>query len=103
MQLKLVDTSDGSIGVRISGPITPETANPPNDPLVGLLGAQMFEKHVALDLEDAEFISSSGIGWLLHCHKRFEQHGGKLELRTVSKPIDQVLRLMRLQNVLNMK
>jgi anti-anti-sigma factor len=55
----------------------------------------------ALDLEDADFISSSGVGWLLHTHKQFEKHGGKLELREVSKPIDQVLRLMRLQSVLH--
>jgi anti-anti-sigma factor len=101
MDLKLVDSTDGSIRVKATGPITPDAADQPRDPLIGLLGPQVFEHRVALDLEEADFISSSGIGWLLYCHKRFEQQGGKLELRSVSKPIDQVLRLMRLQTVLH--
>jgi anti-anti-sigma factor len=102
MQMKLVDTSDGTVRVRITGPITPDSAVQPNDPLIGLLGPEVFESRVALDLEDADFISSSGVGWLLHTHKQFEKQGGKLELLAVSKPVDQVLRLMRLQNVLNL-
>jgi anti-anti-sigma factor len=101
MELQLVDTADGSIRVKATGPITPDAPEHPRDPLIGLLGPQVFERRVALDLEEADFISSSGIGWLLYCHKRFEQHGGKLELGKVSKPIDQVLRLMRLQTVLH--
>jgi anti-anti-sigma factor len=101
MELKLVETQDGSIRIKATGPITPDAANPPRDPLIGLLGPQVFERSVALDLEESDFISSSGIGWLLHCHKRFEQQGGKLVLKGVSKPIDQVLRLMRLQTVLH--
>jgi len=102
MELQLVDTSDGSIRVKAKGSITPDAPDQPSDPLVGLLGAQVFERQVALDLEEAEYISSSGIGWLLHCHKRFEQHGGKLMLCSVSKPVDQVIRLMRLNSVLNL-
>ena len=102
MELRILETTDGSIRVKAVGPITPDSTEHPRDPLIGLLGPQIFERQVDLDLEEADFISSSGIGWLLHCHKRFEQQGEKLQLRSVSRQIDQVQRLMRLHAVLNL-
>jgi hypothetical protein len=47
MELSLVEMPDGSIRVKATGPITPDAADQPRDPLIGLLGPQVFEHRVA--------------------------------------------------------
>jgi len=102
MKLQCFDVADDDVQVRAVGRIAPDAAEQLSDPLIALLGPQVFTRRVALDLSDSEFISSAGIGWLLHLHKQFERHGGKLTLRPVSREVDQVLRMMRLESVLNL-
>lgn len=102
MQMKVAATHDGVVQVRLSGRIAPDRFEEGHDPLVGLLGPDVFSKQVDLLFDDCDFLSSSGIGWILHCHKRFEQQGGRLQLRSIPRAIDQVLRLMRLEKVLHL-
>jgi len=102
MQLERVDSDDDVLHVKTIGQIAPNSAEQLRDPLVVLLGPQVFERRVSLNLAESAFISSSGIGWLLHLHKRFEQHGGKLALCCVPKEIEQVFQLMRLHSVLHL-
>ena len=99
MELKLVSATDGTLVLKTTGRICPNSAEQASDPLVALLGPHVFTQRVALDLSDSDFMSSTGIGWLLHCHRRFEAEGGRLEIRSVPKSVEQLFRLMQLQSV----
>jgi anti-anti-sigma factor len=56
---------------------------------------------VLLDLSGADFISSSGIGWLITCNKRFKEAGGLLIIHSLVPMVSQMLTLMRLNRVLS--
>ena len=102
MNLQCVEVAGDVVQVRAIGQIAPTPEEQLRDPFVSLLGTQIFSKRVSFDLSDAEFISSSGIGWLLHLHKQFEANGGRLTLGPVSREVEQVLRMMRLESVLHL-
>ena len=101
MRLVCVEETEELVQVKTVGQIAPSSADQLRDPFLELFGPQIFHRSVELDLSESDFISSSGIGWLLQANKRFEQHGGKLTLHSIPKAIEQVLRIMRLQSVLH--
>jgi anti-sigma B factor antagonist len=56
-----------------------------------------------LDLDKTGYIDSSGIGWLVGCHRRFTAAGGRLILHSVPPMVEQVIHLLKLQKLLNIK
>ena len=60
-----------------------------------------YRSRVLMNLEKAEYIDSSGIGWLLTHHKHFLQAGGKLVLHSVPPRINDVFQLLRMSAVLH--
>src|SRR5206468_11585595 len=50
------------------------------NPLERLLGEGAFTRRVILNLDRVNFLDSSGLSWLVACHKRFVQQGGKMVL-----------------------
>jgi anti-anti-sigma factor len=71
------------------------------DPLAALLQPADYARTVCLDLGRVDFIDSSGVGWLLHSHRRFREAGGQLRLGRVPPRVGEVLRLCGLDNVLD--
>ncbi|MGB0766443.1 MAG: STAS domain-containing protein [Phycisphaeraceae bacterium] len=67
-----------------------------------MLGKQWSSLKVALGMSRADYIDSAVIGWLLSLHKRFNESGGKLVLHSMNPSIERVLKLMRIDNVLNL-
>ena len=63
---------------------------------------QVYQTAVSLDLQDVSFIDSSGIGWLLNHNKRFRESGGKLVIHSIQPNVDNVFRLLNLDQVLNL-
>lgn len=100
MKFHFVDAVDGLVDVRAEGPIAPDSPEQLAEALVNLIGPHLYTGRLRLNLSEADFISSAGIGGLLHCHKRFREEGGELALRAPSRTIRQTLDLMRLNNVL---
>jgi anti-anti-sigma factor len=49
---------------------------------------------------ETTFLDSSGVGWLLGCNKRFRQGGGSMVLHTVPPIVLDMLKVMRLEQVL---
>ena len=61
-----------------------------------------YRQKVLLDLENTTFIDSSGISWLMICHKHFVQAGGKVVYHSAPPLVQQTLKLLRLNLVLNL-
>jgi len=78
------------------------------DPLSGLtvlddlLGSRGYARKVLLSLNETEFIDSSGLSWLLTCHKRFCEAGGRFVVHSVPPSVSDILMMMRLELVLDL-
>jgi stage II sporulation protein AA (anti-sigma F factor antagonist) len=102
LQISLLGDDGGVLRVRLANHLTQEDVQGDQDPLVALIGEAGFARKVLMDLGRVTYIDSSGISWLLICHKRFVQSGGKLVLHSVPPLVDQVLQLLRLPLILQM-
>ncbi|HYV38779.1 MAG TPA: STAS domain-containing protein [Gemmataceae bacterium] len=104
MRLFLTSEDDAVTCVACEGEISQSRfANNSNNPLEDLLGVNCYDRRVVMDLGQASFIDSSGICWLLACHKRFLASSGHMVLYSVPPMIDQVLRLLQLHTLLTLK
>ena len=104
MQLFLTSEDENVTCVAAQGDIS-QSRFPANvsNPLEDLLGPECYKRRVLLDLNQAGFIDSSGIGWLMACHRRFLAGGGQLVVHSVPPMIDQVMQLLRLPTILTIK
>ncbi|MGC3972416.1 MAG: STAS domain-containing protein [Pirellulales bacterium] len=100
MKLHFVHADDGVVDVRAEGPLAPDDPQNFADSLVELCGPEVYGRQVRLDMAETDFISSAGIGGLLHCHKMFAESGGSLVVRSPSRTVRQTLDLLRLEKVL---
>jgi len=101
MQLSIVSDNGGVTRVQATGQITTQdTLAGKLEPMSQLLGEAVYSRRVALNLAEATFIDSSGLGWLLLCNKRFREAAGKLVLHSVPPAILDVIKVMRLDEVL---
>jgi anti-anti-sigma factor len=71
------------------------------DPLQDIAGAEVYAQDVLLGLEKCASIDSSGVGWLLQCNSRFQEGGGRLVVHSAKPLVLRLLRMMRMQAVLN--
>jgi anti-anti-sigma factor len=104
MQISLISQDDTASSVAIQGDISQSRfpANV-NNPLEDLLGSDCYQRRVLIDMEKAGFMDSSGIGWLMGCHKRFLAGGGSMVLHSLPPMVEQVIQLLRLQSILTIK
>jgi anti-anti-sigma factor len=102
MKLTILSNDDQVLHVQCADKITQEDFIGQADPLAGLIAhLGGFSRRVLLNLERATFIDSSGVSWLLICHKHFVQNGGRLVLHSVPPLVNQVLQLVRLPRIMN--
>jgi anti-anti-sigma factor len=71
------------------------------EPLELLLGNDAYTRRVLLNLEQTSFIDSAGVGWLVRCHKHFQQGGGKLVLHSIPPMVNHVFQLLKLGSILH--
>jgi anti-anti-sigma factor len=94
---------DGSLIVGCVGQITENAFMESSDPLLDLIGREGLKRKVRLDLEQTDYIDSSGIGWLVGCHNRFRQAGGEFFLIKVPPAVSRILEFCGLDNFLKME
>jgi anti-anti-sigma factor len=70
------------------------------EPFAQLLGDKVYARKVLLDLSHTDFISSSGLGWLISCNKHFKAAGGTLIVHSSTPTVWQMIKIMRLDKVL---
>lgn len=96
MKLAIANDDGQSVRVTVTGKVTQHNLSPFQEPLVELLGPGAYTRHVTLDMSDTMYLDSSGVGWLLMCHKRMRQSGGKLMLENTPSIVANLLRLLKL-------
>jgi len=99
MKLSLATDDGQRMCVAVTGEVTQRDINPLREPLAELLGPSGYGRQVRLDLSDASYIDSGGVGWLLTCHKRMRQAGGKLTLYSPHPIVANVLKVLKLEKV----
>ena len=99
MQLSFSER-DGITTVAIAGRITFGTLEPGQDPLVREM-PDIYSRRLLLDLSGTDYIDSTGVSWLLTCHKRCREAGGRLGLHSLNPLVKQVLQVLKLDRVLH--
>jgi len=99
MKLSIATEEGQNVCVAISGNVTQRELGPIQEPLIDLLGPSGYSRLVRLDLSGTSFMDSSGVGWLLTCHKRMKQAGGKLTLLAPHPVVANVLKVLKLEKV----
>ena len=99
MKLSIAQDDGQSVRVAVKGQVTQRELAPLTDPLLDLLGPDAYSRQVRLDLSDADYLDSSGVGWLLTCNKRIRQAGGRLTLHSPHPIVTNVLRVLKLEKV----
>jgi anti-anti-sigma factor len=95
-------SDDNAVRVALAGHVTQRDLDPLQDPLIELLGPGGYGRIVRLDLSEASYLDSSGVGWLLSCHKRMKQAGGRLMLERPHPMVANVLKVLKLERVFNL-
>src|SRR5688572_13990606 len=99
MKLSIAQDDGQCVRIAVQGHVTQKELAPLTEPLQELLGPSAYARQVRLDLSNTEFLDSSGVGWLLTCHKRIRQAGGKLTLQSPHPIVANVLRVLKLERV----
>ncbi len=96
-----IQSEEGNITrVEVTGEVKQKSLAEYDDPLAELLGSACYRGKVLLDLGGVELLDSSGVGWLLTCHKQFRTQGGALVLHSVSPFARDVLKMLNMHLVL---
>src|SRR3954454_4000643 len=103
MKLSIAKDDGQSVEIAVAGRVTQGDFGPIHEPLAQLLGPNAYERTIRLDLSDTDYLDSSGVSWLLTCHKRIREAGGKLSLRNPHPTVTNVLRVLRLERVLGVE
>jgi anti-sigma B factor antagonist len=96
MNLELLGLEGNIARLVCEGEITPNIGPGSRNPLEQVLGPGCYGYKVLIDLDRASYINSSGVGWLVGCHKNFERAGGKMVLHSVPPSVDHVLQLLKM-------
>ena len=102
--MKLTQVSDdGDVRrLRVTGRVVQVDTSSDLEQIGQLLGSHGYARNVVLSLMETEFIDSTGLGWLLACHKKFYEAGGKLVIHSIPPGTLDTLKIMRLQVVLHL-
>ncbi|QDU95366.1 STAS domain-containing protein [Lignipirellula cremea] len=101
MKLTITSEKDNIVRAVMHGRITQKEVSTVAELFPDTLGQDAWSKNVLLNMESSEFIDSSGISWLLSTHRRFREKGGRLVLHTLTPSVMNVLRVLRMQLVLD--
>jgi anti-anti-sigma factor len=96
-----VATDDGQVvRARVNGRLAHRFQAPYDEPLATTVGFDAYQRHVLLDLSAVTLMETSGINWLLTLRKRMLAVGGRLVLHSLSPAVRNVVRVLKLQSVL---
>jgi anti-anti-sigma factor len=98
MQLDLSSENDHLL-VKTCGRITYDQVASGEDPLAQASGFTAYSGKILLDLSGSEYIDTSGISWLLACHKRSREAQGVLVLHSIPPLVWQTLKILQLDRV----
>ena len=101
MQLSMVSDDGAVMRVKVKGQVTQNELTAATCPLKALLGGD-YSRRVLLDLSEANFLDSSGVGWLLSTHQQFRANGGVMAMHSIHANSRKVLKVLKMELVLNL-
>jgi anti-anti-sigma factor len=102
MELKLVWNDGEIVRVESAGKVSRDGWTPNRNPFADLCGPAIFSRKVLLSLSNSHYLDSTGVEWLLASNKRFKEAGGKLVVHSFNPVMSQILKMMRMDLVLNL-
>jgi anti-anti-sigma regulatory factor len=96
MELKVVSDDGDVLRLQVLARNVQSESPPRFESLEELLGPRRYARLVLMGLAETRFIDSGGLSWLVLCHKRFCQGGGKLIVHSITPAIQELLHMMRL-------
>lgn len=100
MRIKFIGDDENVLRCCAEGDITQDSLAAGREMFADTFGDAVYGRRVALSLADTGFVDSSGVGWLLRCHKRFQESGGALAIHSVQPMVTQVFNMLKLNQVL---
>ena len=102
MQIQLLADEGTLVRMAITGALDSLNADADADALVHLLNRRTLGRTVLMDLARVKSINSQGVSWMLNCHKRLADGGGRLIFHSIPPLIMEVLQFLRLSKVLTL-
>lgn len=102
MELEKVSDDGNVLRLQAKGCVKQNAAMAELEPMGALLGGEGYSRKVLLDLSNADFVDSSGLSWLLVCHKRFREAGGRVVLHSVPLVVMQILQVLCLDRAFDL-
>jgi len=99
MDFKVRDGDAATVHLDIEGALTQKQLHDADQILKDLIGDDVYSRRVLINLTSTNFIDSSGINWLLVCHKRFIENDGRMVLHSIPPLVDNVLKILRMESV----
>lgn len=103
MELKLVTQNEDAIRLEVVGKLTRDGWSGSRDLLTALCGEDVYSRVVLLNLSRSLYLDSTGVEWLLNYHKKFTAGGGRLICHSANLATQQLLKLMRLDQILEIE
>ncbi len=101
MQLSLRSEDGQILRVDVSGRINMAVLGEQQEALSELLEGSGYSQTVLFDMTGVDLVDSAGMSWLVVQHKRFCDASGQFAIHSVPFTIMETLRVMRLDQVLN--
>ena len=99
VELTVRDQDQDIVIIDVVGGITQKQLSQSEEILPKLVGKDVFSRKVIFNLEKNDFVDSSGITWLLICHKRCIENGGRMALHSIPQLVMNVLKILRMETV----
>jgi hypothetical protein len=97
----LIDEQD-LLRFESAGIVSRDGSVPGVNPIEQVGGPDIYSKKVLLSMATCRYLDSTGVEWLLRCHKRFATAGGMLVIHSFAPVVAQILKMMRMDLVLNL-
>jgi ABC-type transporter Mla MlaB component len=101
LELSLQADEPDFLQVQCTGDVILPDFRPENDPLVKLVGPQVYARKVLLNMEKTNSLDTSGISWLISCHEHCQRAGGILVLYAIPLRVRYVLQLLQMEHLLH--
>jgi anti-anti-sigma factor len=102
MEIKIVRYEHNIVRIDAVGKISRDGWAINREPLAELFGEDIYRHVVVLSLANSDYLDSTGVEWLLTAHKRCLRAGGKLVIHSAKPMMQQILKMMRMDLVLNL-
>jgi anti-anti-sigma regulatory factor len=98
MHAEILSVDGGFYSGRVTGPITEvfSSASP-----IEHDGVDVLSKKLILDLSGADAIDSTGVGWIIGCHKRASKRGGTIVFHSPEPLVQRAFDLMRISQTVH--